>query len=134
MSPPQKATAPVVLVVDDEPMILRMMERALVSAGYEVHAAPNGLRALELARILPAPPAVMVSDVQMEPIDGPDLARLMHEASPATLVMFVSGYAADSERRLLSGPLLKKPFSPDQLVRAVAELTGSTERTLGAAG
>ena len=128
MSAPQMAPAPVVLVVDDEPIVLRMMERVLASAGYQVHAASNGLRALELATSLPVPPAIMVSDVRMDPIDGPDLARLMLRASPGTRVLFVSGYPSDPDHGPLIGPLLKKPFSPDQLVQAVAELLGSAGR------
>jgi CheY-like chemotaxis protein len=114
-----------VLVVDDEPMILRMMERALALAGYEVHPASNGLRALELATSLPVPPVLMVSDVRMAPIDGPDLARLLLRASPSMLVLFVSGYPSDPDHPLLSGPVLKKPFSPSQLAEAVAELLAS---------
>ncbi|CAN5752940.1 hypothetical protein BH24GEM1_BH24GEM1_16460 [soil metagenome] len=125
MSARQMVPAPVVLVVDDEQMVLRMMERALASAGYEVHTATNGLRALELAMSLPAPAAIMVTDVRMDPIDGPDLARLMLRASPSTRVLFVSGYPSDPEHGPLAGPLLQKPFMLDQLVQAVAEIAGS---------
>lgn len=128
MSAPQMVPAPVVLVVDDEPMLLRMMERVLASAGYEVHAAPDGLRALDLATSLPVPPTLMVSDVRMDPINGPDLARLMLRASPGTRVLFVSGYPADPDYGPLIGPLLQKPFSPDQLVQAVAQLLASAGR------
>ncbi len=123
MPAPQKVRpAPVVLVVDDEPMLLHMMERILSEAGYEVHGASNGLRALELATSMRVRPAVMVSDVCMEPVDGPDLARLMRRASPATRVLLVSGYPEDPDHPILPLPLLRKPFSPDQLVQAVAGL------------
>lgn len=126
--------APVVLVVDDEPVVLRMMERVLSAEGYEVHTASNGLRALELATGLPVPPAVMVSDVRMDPVDGPDLARLMLRASPGTRVLFVSGYPADPDHGPLLGPLLRKPFSPDQLTQAVAAILGPTgQKSLEAA-
>ncbi len=122
MAAPQADPGPVVLVVDDEPMILRLMERVLVEAGYRVHPASNGLRALELAGSLPTPPAVMVTDLRMDPIDGADLARLMAEHRPATRVLFVSGYIEDPEHRRLNGPMLKKPFAPAQLVAAVRRL------------
>ena len=122
MAAQQVVSAPVVLVVDDEPIVLRMMERVLTAAGYAVHAVSNGLRALEVVTSLPTPPAVMVSDVRMAPIDGPDLARLMLRAAPATRVMFVSGFAADPDHGPLLGPLLLKPYSPDQLVQAVAAM------------
>lgn len=122
MAAPQADPRPVVLVVDDEPMILRLMERTLVEAGYRVHPASNGLRALELAASLPTPPAAMVTDLRMEPIDGADLARLMAEQRPATRVLFVSGFIEDPDHRRLQGPMLKKPFAPAQLVAAVGRL------------
>ena len=122
MSAPRMVPAPVILVVDDEPIVLRMMERILSTAGYTVHAASNGLRALEVAASLPTPPAAMVSDVRMAPVDGPSLARLMRRASPGTRVLFVSGYPADPDHGPLLGPLLRKPFMPDQLVEAVAAM------------
>ena len=133
MSAQQMVPAVVVLVVDDEPIVLHMMERILTQAGYEVHAASNGLRALEVAMSLPVRPAVMVSDVRMEPIDGPELARLMARASPGTRVLFVSGYPFDPDHGPLLGPLLSKPFLPEQLAQAVAALAAAGGQPLPAA-
>jgi CheY-like chemotaxis protein len=68
MSAPQMVVpAPVVLVVDDEPTLLYVMEHTLSQAGYEVYGSSNALRALALATSLRVPPAVLVSDVRMEP-------------------------------------------------------------------
>jgi CheY-like chemotaxis protein len=107
----QAVSAPVVLVVDDEPMVLGLMvERTLVSAGYQVVSASNGLRALELAAGLPTAPPVLVTDLRMEPIGGFDLAKLVASRWPATRVLFVSGY--DPEHTELPGPFLRKPFAP----------------------
>ena len=125
MSAQQVVPAPVVLVVDDESVLLRMMERVLSEAGYEVHGASNALRALEIATSLRAPPAIMVSDVRMEPVDGPDLARLMLRACPSTRVLFVSGYPEDPDHRPIPAPLLRKPFTTDQLLQAVAGVLNS---------
>jgi two-component system, OmpR family, alkaline phosphatase synthesis response regulator PhoP len=121
MSAPQTVPAPVVLVVDDEPMVLRLMERTLGSAGYQVHVAPDGLRALALAS--ESPPDVLVTDLRMEPINGADLARLVTSEHPNTRVLLVSGY--DPEHTELAMPFLRKPFSPDQLVHAVEQLVAS---------
>lgn len=126
MSAPQMVPAPVVLVVDDEPTVLRLMERALASAGYQVHAASNGLRALEIALGLPAPPAILVSDINMEPIDGPDLARLMTHSLPGIKVLFVSGFPTDPAHAPVTGPVLKKPFELEVLVNTVAGLLGTS--------
>jgi CheY-like chemotaxis protein len=120
MAAPQADPAPVVLVVDDEPMVLRLMERALIEAGYRVQGASNGLRALELAGNLPGPPDVLVTDLRMEPLNGADLARLVTAKHPNTRVLLVSGY--DPEHTDLTGPFLRKPFSPQELVHAVEQL------------
>jgi CheY-like chemotaxis protein len=125
MTVPQTVPCPAVLVVDDEPIVLRLMERALRAAGYEVHAVSDPMRALELASSLAVPAALLVTDIRMSPLDGPDLARRMAEVSPGTRILFVSGFQADPERRALAGPLLKKPFSPSQLIEAAARILGS---------
>lgn len=122
MAARQVGAAPVVLVVDDEPAVLRLMERALASANYQVHAVPDGLRAIEAFGRLPVPPAVMVTDLRMEPIDGADLGRLVASQWPSTRILFVTGFLEDSDSRRLAGPLLHKPFSPEQLVEAVKRL------------
>lgn len=68
------------------------------------------------------PLALLVSDVRMEPVDGPALARLLAQASPSTRVLFVSGYPTDPDHPVVSRPILKKPFLPAQLVEAVARI------------
>jgi CheY-like chemotaxis protein len=123
MGTPEAVSAAAVLVVDDEPLVLQLMERMLVSAGFHVVAASNGLRALELGSALPVPPAVLVTDLRMVPIDGFDLAKLVVRLWPATRVLFVSGY--DPDHTELPGPFLRKPFSPSHLVEAVRELLPS---------
>jgi len=120
MAASQADPAPVVLVVDDEPMVLHLMERALIEAGYRVQGASNGLRALELAGTLSVPPDVLVTDLRMESLNGADLARLVTAKHPNTRVLLVSGY--DPEHTDLTGPFLRKPFSPQELVHAVEQL------------
>jgi response regulator RpfG family c-di-GMP phosphodiesterase len=71
---------PTVMVVDDEPMVLRMMAHALQQAGYTVHKASNGPDALALAEGLGKTLDLVVTDVQMEPIGGPELASLLSSA------------------------------------------------------
>jgi two-component system cell cycle sensor histidine kinase/response regulator CckA len=128
MSASPAAPAPVILVVDDEPVVLRLMERALVTAGYQVHTASDALHALDIVGTLPAPPAVMVTDLRMEPVDGADLARLVAHHQPAIRIMFVSGFLEDSDHRGLDRPILRKPFSPAELVDAVERLLAGAAR------
>jgi DNA-binding NtrC family response regulator len=115
----QKAhRARLVLVVDDEPVLLAIMERALCDAGYGVQGAANGLRALELAGR--NPPDVLVTDLQMAGLNGVDLARLVTAKRPSTRVLMVS--AGDPAHREVAWAFLRKPFSPEQLVEAVDRL------------
>jgi DNA-binding NtrC family response regulator len=120
MAAPKAEPAPVVLVVDDEPILLRLMERAFTEAGYLVQGASNGLRALELIGSSPCPPDILVTDLRMEPLNGFDLARLVTAKHPHTQVLLVSGYDADHTEP--PWPFLRKPFSPQALVRAVEQL------------
>ena len=119
---------PVVLVVDDEPMILRLMERTLAQAGYHVHTASNALRALELIEQEAAPPDVLVTDICMDGMNGVELARVVTRKHPSVQVLLVSGY--DPEHTEVTWPFLRKPFSPDALVRAVEQL-GAAPRPFG---
>jgi CheY-like chemotaxis protein len=118
MAPPDPK--PVVLVVDDEPMVLGFMGRALDGAGYEVHAASSPLLALDLLSSMEIPPAVLVTDLRMTPLNGADLARLVVAKWPETRVLFVSAW--DPRHPILPGPFLHKPFNAEKLVEAVGRL------------
>jgi two-component system cell cycle sensor histidine kinase/response regulator CckA len=117
---PKSLTPAVVLVVDDEPTVLSMMARALLEAGYTVHQASNGQDALALSEELGKPLDLVVTDIRMEPIGGPELATLMFSRGFASRFLFVSGYGPAADYDDQFGPLLAKPFSPDRLVEAVA--------------
>ncbi|MBA3259470.1 MAG: response regulator [Gemmatimonadales bacterium] len=134
MAVPQAVPDPVVLVVDDEPMVLRLMQRALASGGYQVHAAADGLSALALASELPNPPAAVVTDLRMEPIDGASLARLVRTLWPGTRLLFVSGYGPPDDFGDLPGPLLPKPFDSQQLLAAVRGLLAPPGTSLRSSG
>ncbi len=120
MAGPLADHAPLVLVVDDEPVLLRLMERALAQAGYQVQTASTGLRALELVGSRPIPPDILVTDICMDGLNGVELAKVITTKHPSVQVLLVSGY--DPEHTELAWPFLRKPFSPDTLVRAVEQL------------
>jgi DNA-binding NtrC family response regulator len=122
MAAPQSPTVPIVVVVDDEPAVLVLMERVLAAAGYQVRTASDGLSAIGVLSELPAPPTVVVSDLRMEPVDGASLARIIDCRWPGTRVLLVSGWGPEAANGALRWPLLKKPFSPDQLLETVARM------------
>jgi CheY-like chemotaxis protein len=108
--------------VDDEPVVLHLMVRTLTDAGYTVQGASGALQALDLLSRLPTPPAALITDIRMDPIDGAGLARVLLHQHPNLPVLFVSGFGPGDQYRDLPGPLLKKPFQGEQLIDAVTGL------------
>jgi CheY-like chemotaxis protein len=121
---PHQATG-VVLLVEDEDEVKAVMSQVLARAGYEVHEASSGHRALALAADLPRID-LLITDVVMPGISGPDLAANLTVRRPGLPVLFVSGYvdSAQRERVLRLQPhsrFLAKPFGIDELAEAVHE-------------
>jgi two-component system cell cycle sensor histidine kinase/response regulator CckA len=125
-----RMTAPpaTILVVDDEPMILDstriILERG---GGYNVIAASDGQEALGLCRDRKDPIHLLLSDINMPGINGPQLARGVAELFPDVRVMFMSGYdfntpdmqALVSEGRVKAPRFLPKPFTYEELLNEV---------------
>ena len=110
-----------ILLVEDEPMVRTVAERALSRHGYKVLTASNGEDALELLRGGEAVD-LLVSDVVMPVMDGPAMvreARLLHPKLP---ILFMSGYAEEQLRKSIDiehAAFLPKPFSMQELAEAV---------------
>jgi CheY-like chemotaxis protein len=105
---------PTILVVDDEEPLRRYMARVLEDAGYRVLLARNGLEGLTLFE-RPSPRVhLVVTDVQMPLMTGPELAACLARGPALPPVLYVTG--GDDG---VSGPLLRKPFSPTDLVEMV---------------
>jgi PAS domain S-box-containing protein len=115
----------VVLVVEDDDAVRRVATRALSARGYEVLSAPNGLQALQILAQRPDV-AIVVTDMVMPTMTGPELAARLREERPDLPVLFLSGYAAAAAigRDLLRGdePFLPKPFTPADLAGTVRGL------------
>jgi CheY-like chemotaxis protein len=121
-----------VLVVDDDPAVLRMLTSALTTLGYEVAAAPGARQALEVAKNLPAGPDLVISDVLMPDMDGAELIREMARLCPSTAALFISGNAG--QVRIPAGaPFLQKPFSLEALAAKIREVLEPPDRRCGCA-
>ncbi len=116
------AAGETILLVEDEPDVRHVARRALESRGYRVLCAPNGRAALELARRSP-PFSMLLTDVVMPEMGGPELAAQLEAERPGLPVLFMSGYASDAFRDAgeAGRALLQKPFTPDELARAVRQ-------------
>ncbi len=122
--PPRPAAAgtETVLLVEDEDSVRALARRGLESRGYRVLAAAGGTAALELAARHNGPIHLLVSDVVMPGMSGPQLADALRRVRPRVKVVYVSGYAEDAlgQRGLPEGDaFLAKPFSADDLAARV---------------
>ncbi|HEY6930890.1 MAG TPA: PAS domain S-box protein, partial [Thermoanaerobaculia bacterium] len=114
-----------ILIVEDEASVRSLARRILEKHGYSILAARNGAEALEIAEGHPAPIHLLLTDLIMPGMAGPDLAAQLTALRPQMRVLFMSGYTDDSVVRdgLVSekGLFLQKPFTPDGLARKVRE-------------
>jgi CheY-like chemotaxis protein len=124
--PNNQAPAPArILVVDDDPLVTRLIMDTLNVEGYEVDSAENGVAALE--KIRHARFDLILSDLHMPQLDGVGLYRALTESKehPAMKVIFLTGSTGSSElHRFLKEtglPLLRKPFNLVELQQAVSK-------------
>jgi len=112
-----------VLVVDDEPTVLRVLARTIARLGYTVTTATSTQEALASMRA--SPPSVLVTDVVLAEGDsGRRLVAAVREIAPSLPVVFVSGYTRKQLSLETLGPrewFLEKPFSRDKLAAALGE-------------
>jgi len=127
-----------ILVVEDEPEVLRLTARALRLQGYTVLEAAHPEIALQTAREHAAVIDLVLSDVMMPTMNGPDLVRGVAAMRPQIRTLFMSGYSADLIAR--HGVLgedtafIAKPFTLNALaakVRAVLDSAGTNDRPPG---
>ena len=126
---------PTILVVDDEPDLLEILEFNLEAAGYEVRTARSAAEALEQD---PASADLLLLDVMMPGMDGFALARRLR-AEPATAALpIVFLTARDSEADVVAGlelggdDYISKPFSIKEVLARVAAVLRRAQRGAGA--
>jgi len=114
-----------VLVVEDEPVVAGLVKQALESEGYQVLLAHNGAAALRLFRKGGDEVDLILTDVYMPVMNGPELVTHVQENRPELPVLFMSGYTDDALSRhgisIEEASLLRKPFSTAQLVDKVRQ-------------
>jgi two-component system cell cycle sensor histidine kinase/response regulator CckA len=109
-----------VLLVEDEPMVRTVAERALTRQGYTVLTANNGEEALEIVS-RGEPIDLLISDVVMPVMDGPTMVREARKTRPDLPILFMSGYAEEQLRKSIdidNVAFLPKPFSVQELSEA----------------
>ena len=117
---------PRVLVVDDDPQVVRLLRVNLELEGYDVVSASDGNEALEA--VAAEDPDLVVCDVMMPGIDGTEVVRRLRADNVKTPVVMLSAKAMRSDMRkgLDAGAdeYVTKPFDPAELIEVVDRLLG----------
>jgi signal transduction histidine kinase/FixJ family two-component response regulator len=118
-----------VLVVEDDPRVLRSTMAALAALGHQGISCNHPGKAANLLARNPET-ALIISDVLMPDMTGPEMIAQLGDALIGKPILFVTGYAGEGERGIqLSGlPVLRKPFTVAQLGRAIDD---ALEKSLG---
>jgi DNA-binding response OmpR family regulator len=114
--------SPLVLVVDDEPLMLPLIARILRENGYEVLVAAHGLAAKQILTSGMVAPDLVLTDLRMPHLDGLQLGRAVAELLPSVPVAYMSAYdsgLSELSTEVLRDYFLAKPFSPDALLALV---------------
>ena len=114
-----------VLVAEDEDAVRELACEFLKSAGYNVLAASNGAEALALVQSSNQPIHVLLTDLVMPRMRGPELAKRLKALQPQIKVIYVSGYLdyqQDSNEFVEQALFVQKPFSRTILIARLAEL------------
>ena len=112
-----------ILLVEDEPLVRKMVSRVLTRVNYEVVTAESGEDALEKADDI-SDFDLLISDFVMPGINGSALAGILQQRHPGLKVLFMSGYTfeeIDNEHN----HLILKPFQPTDLLARVNEIMNS---------
>ncbi len=119
----QEGAGELLLLVEDDSSLRALLETLLERAGYAVLSAGNPGSALLLAENAAKPPALLVSDVIMPLMRGPELAARLRSFLPELRVLLISGKAEElTENALPGSAVLAKPFAEEELLSAIHAL------------
>jgi two-component system cell cycle sensor histidine kinase/response regulator CckA len=119
-----------ILIVEDQPEVAQLVQRLIAPAGYEITVATDALAAV--AQVAAgAEPDLLITDVVMPSMTGPELATALRIHHPDLPVLYMSGYTAASLGPQLhldeNSMLVEKPFTRSTLLSAIRSLGGSPE-------
>jgi two-component system cell cycle sensor histidine kinase/response regulator CckA len=118
---PQKQGRELILIAEDEELVRKPVVQFLERVGYRTLAATNGREAVELLSAHTESVDLVVLDVVMPELGGPEAYERMRVIRPNLRVIFTSGYADDRYRERLpaDAELLEKPFRTEELLRHI---------------
>lgn len=116
-----------VMVAEDDAGVRALAVAALERFGYRVMTAVDGMQALELFRTYGHLIDIVVTDVNMPELKGPELVRILTDEGTTLPVLYMSGYSAESlvlDDLAPHRAFLAKPFTPVELAQALRGLLG----------
>ncbi|MFN7945177.1 MAG: response regulator [Blastocatellia bacterium] len=117
-----RAGGETILVVDDEPMVSRLLQEMLSGYGYRIVTAGSGQEALNWYRTHSGEVDLVITDVVMPGLQGPELCREIQRLNPHARLLLTSGYSTSEElHRLIDEGVayIQKPWQGDDLVAGV---------------
>jgi len=119
-----------ILVIDDEPDVLKMLLLRLEKTGYEVTGGVDSKEALDLAREIV--PDLIILDVYLPDMNGDDVARTMKEDKklkgiPIILISATATSVAQRARECKADGCLAKPFEPEELLGVIKKILDKKE-------
>jgi two-component system, cell cycle sensor histidine kinase and response regulator CckA len=116
-----------ILVVEDDPATLHLVQRILERGNYEVLCANSAKEGERIGKEFPRPIDLLLADVVMPHMIGPDLATRLIEQRPAMHVILMSGYPDAALPVLNDGwPFIRKPFVPRALLEKIEAVFNRT--------
>ena len=124
MSPPPQSKS--ILLVEDDDDIRDLVSLVLRRDGYHVYEADNGRAALDLLESLPSPPCLLLLDLMMPVMSGPELLHVLSEREQlATLPVVVLSAGGQPWHAPAAKKFIRKPADPQRLLAAVHEICGT---------
>src|SRR5678815_3652522 len=112
-----------ILLLEDDEDVRMAVSDLLKIAGYTVQEACDGMDAFQRLQSMTSPPSLVLTDVMMPRMTGPQLARQIYATMPAIQVLYMSGYSDHILEPVGGRPLafIRKPFTATDLTRKVRE-------------
>lgn len=120
---------PDILIVDDDPDVLELVDSLLAEAGYLTHPCNDADACLEWLRQNDRPPALALLDILMPVTDGHQLALALRRRVPRLPILFMTGFTRNQAPAGLDGAptaIILKPFRPQLLLDEVARLLAAS--------
>jgi CheY-like chemotaxis protein len=118
------------MIVEDDSKVRNILRDELMDLGYSIRCEERGLDAIQTVERLQKNVSLLITDVVMPDLNGPELVRVLRRKRPHLKVLFITGYASDAVLPSDYFPvsefeLLRKPFTREELNVKIRNLLGS---------